>query len=258
MYPFLAKLMTPLLSPLGVSLLLWIAAAVLYRLQRVKWSLRCGLAGIAVVVFFSNPIIGDALLGSLENDFSTRPIEEYERADIIVVLGGVTGSLVPPRQSVEAMSGIDRLIDGVRLLRAQKARAIMVSGGAGFGSGEGAVTEAERLRDLAMEYGVRERQILIEIEARNTFQNAKFVRQRLEQLGLGQILLVTSASHMWRAVACFRKQGLAVIPVPADIEVVPRPFGVLRFLPHAESLNYSSRAIKEYVGYFVYWVRGWL
>ena len=257
MYLTLSKLMTPLISPLGISFLLWLAAAVLYKLRRGPWAMRCGIAGIAVVLVFSNPIIADALLGSLENDFATRPIEDYPRADMIVVLGGVTGPSLPPRQSVEAMSGIDRLIDAVRLLRAGKARAIIVSGGSSYGRGPG-VTEAEHLRDLALDFGVRERQVLLEMESRNTFQNAKFVRQRLEQMGFGRVLLVTSASHMWRAVACFRKQGLAVIPVPADIEVVPRPFNLLRFLPHSESMNFSSRAIKEYVGYFVYWVRGWI
>ncbi len=257
MFLTLSKLMTPLISPLGISFLLWLAALVLYRLRRGQWARRCGLAGIGVVLFFSNPMIADALLGSLENDFATRPIEDYPRADIIVVLGGVTGASLPPRQSVEAMSGIDRLIDAVRLLRAAKARAIMVSGGSSYGRGPG-VTEAEHLRDLALDFGVRERQVLLEMESLNTFQNAKFVRQRLEQMGLGRILLVTSASHMWRAVGCFRKQGLAVIPVPADIEVVPRRFDLLRFLPHSEAMNFSSRAIKEYVGYFVYWLRGWI
>ena len=247
--------MTPLLSPLGISLLLWIAAAVLYRMRRHRWALRCVVVGAAVVLLFSNPIVADAMLGSLENDYPTRPTDGYPMADMIVVLGGVTGPLLPPRQHVEAMSGIDRLIEGIRLLRLHKARAMLVTGGVG---GTTAVTEAERLRDLALEYGVRERQILVEMEARNTHQNAVYVRQRLEQLEMGRVLLVTSASHMWRAAACFRKQGLQVIPVPADIEVVPRPFGLARFLPHADAMTYSSRAFKEYVGYAVYWARNWV
>ena len=259
MFALLSKTLTPLIAPLGLSCMLWIAAAVLYWRQRTVWSMRCGVAGIAVVVSCSNPIIADGLLGSLENDFAARPVTDYEVAEAIVVLGGVTSPKIPPRQSAEANSGFDRLLEGMRLYKAGKAPILVVSGGTIPALTGSDITEGEQLRDLAMEYGgIDERQLLVESESRNTFENAVFVKRQLEKSAASRILLVTSASHMWRAVGCFEKQGFAVVPAPADIEVVPRPFGLQRILPSAESMKYSSRAVKEYVGWMVYWIRGWL
>ncbi len=259
MFAVLSKTLTPLISPLGLSCLLWIAAAVLYWRQRVAWSMRCGVAGIAVVVSCSNPIIADAMLGSLENDHSAKPVSEYDEAEAIVVLGGVTGAKIPPRQSADVNSGFDRLLEGMRLYKAGKAPILVVSGGTIPSLTGSEITEGERLRDLVREYGgIDQQQLLVESKSRNTFENAVYVKQRLDKHAASRILLVTSASHMWRAVGCFEKQGFAVTPAPADIEVVPRPFGLQRILPSAEAMKYSSRAVKEYVGWVVYWIRGWL
>ncbi len=48
-------------------------------------------------------------------------------------------------------------------------------------------------------------------------------------------------------------------PAPTDFEVVEREARtVLDWLPDAEALAGTTRALKEYLGFFVYQVRGWL
>jgi uncharacterized SAM-binding protein YcdF (DUF218 family) len=71
-------------------------------------------------------------------------------------------------------------------------------------------------------------------------------------------LLVTSARHMPRAAASFIREGIQVIPAPTDLIAVQRPLTIGRFLPNAEALRESHKAVKEYVGYVVYWLRGWV
>jgi uncharacterized SAM-binding protein YcdF (DUF218 family) len=70
------------------------------------------------------------------------------------------------------------------------------------------------------------------------------------------ILLVTSATHMRRALALFRAQGFDVTAAPADHEI-PRfePY-LPRWLPTVDRLGRSTRAIHEWVGYWVYEVTG--
>lgn len=71
------------------------------------------------------------------------------------------------------------------------------------------------------------------------------------------MLLVTSALHMPRSLAAFKAVGINAVAAPADFEVIPEPLHPLRLLPDAHSLHQSTRALKEYLGFAVYRLRGW-
>src|SRR5690606_12821560 len=92
---------------------------------------------------------------------------------------------------------------------------IVVSGGFidFFGS---TVPEAEAMKELLMALGVAEEDIVLEGRARNTYENAIYVREIAEEQGFNEILLVMSALHMPRSLAIFEKQNFAVIPAPVD------------------------------------------
>lgn len=75
--------------------------------------------------------------------------------------------------------------------------------------------------------------------------SAKLLRER----GIQQVLLVTSALHMRRAVHLFEQQGLVVHPVAIDHEV-GSPNARMNWLPDASALDGSGRAFKEVVGYW--------
>jgi uncharacterized SAM-binding protein YcdF (DUF218 family) len=63
---------------------------------------------------------------------------------------------------------------------------------------------------------------------------------------------------MPRAMAIFRRAGIAVTPAPTDIRVrYPLYDSVLDFLPAASALERTSDAIKEWLGIAVYRFRGW-
>ena len=91
----------------------------------------------------------------------------------------------------------------------------------------------------------------------NTRQNAVQTRPILEARQMREVLLVTSALHMRRAAATFRKAGIAVIPAPTDFETLGGSVSALDWLPDAGALLGTTRAIKEYVGFVVYRLRGW-
>ena len=63
------------------------------------------------------------------------------------------------------------------------------------------------------------------------------------------MILVTSASHMRRAVLMFQKVGLDPHPAPADHRVMRgNQHPLLKYLPSAGALQKSRRAIYEYMG----------
>ena len=258
MFLFLSKLLTPLVYPLGAAAVLWAAAALLRWRGRPAAARRALLAGVAVVLAASNPPAAGLLLGSLESRHPPMPVEEYPRADAIVVLGGSTLPPLPPRLEVEVTGSFDRVLHGLRLLRAGKAPRLILSGGAIPWLAGTDLPEAERMARLAAEYGVEPGQLLLESRSRNTRENAEQTRRLLREHGLKRVLLVTSARHMPRAAAVFRKAGVDLVPAPTDFRIAARPFSPWRLLPDMEALDASSRAVKEYAGLVVYRLRGWL
>jgi uncharacterized SAM-binding protein YcdF (DUF218 family) len=101
----------------------------------------------------------------------------------------------------------------------------------------------------------------------NTYENAVNVRKILESRGIKKVLLVTSAMHTPRSLKIFQRQGVEVIPAPTDFivsrsdleELIATPKStILNLFPTADNLNDFTNALKEYIGYLVYALRGWL
>ena len=71
-----------------------------------------------------------------------------------------------------------------------------------------------------------------------------------EIVGKDKFILVTSASHMPRAMALFRKHGMDPVPGPTDYMVKEREGGLTPgvFFPSAGSLEKAESVIHEYLG----------
>jgi uncharacterized SAM-binding protein YcdF (DUF218 family) len=263
MFLFLSKLLPLFVYPVGLASLLLIAALILYRFRRIQ--VACIALALLVLLFFGNGWVSSALVSSLE--WRNLPSGELPKAQAIVLLGGGTRPKLPPRPTSETNEAGDRISYAAKLFKEGKAPVIIVSGGFidFFGS---LVPEADAMKELLMDYGIPEQAIIKESQSRNTYENGIDVRAIADQRGYNQILLVTSAMHMPRALAIFQKQGFDVIPAPTDFLTTWGQEGstgdvgisgwVLKILPDSERLDFSSRALREYIGMFVYRMRGWL
>jgi uncharacterized SAM-binding protein YcdF (DUF218 family) len=80
-----------------------------------------------------------------------------------------------------------------------------------------------------------------------------------EGQGWQKIILVTSALHLRRSEALFRKLGIEVIPVAADFEVlgVPQDSHFSPF-PRQGRFRLLALYLHEKIGWWVYRVRGWV
>lgn len=212
--------------------------------------------GLFWVTIWSLPPVSDAVRASLEQRFENRPVESIPQADAIVVLGGGERGTPPDWPYPDLASGADRIWHTARLYRAGKAERVIVTGGRIGWHGERR-SGTEAMRELLVDLGVPESAILIDDQSRSTRENAVEVARIVNEQELDNILLVTSALHMRRALATFRAAGLNPIPATADFEVLPEAAHALRWLPDSQALHDSTRAIKEYLGYWVYRLRGW-
>lgn len=106
------------------------------------------------------------------------------------------------------------------------------------------------MRQFMRDLRVPGQALVLESRSRNTSQNAEYSAEILTEQGVNRILLVTFAYHMPRAKALFEAQGLEVILVATDHEVLSRPLW-RSLLPETSALDGSSRVIKEIVGRLV-------
>jgi uncharacterized SAM-binding protein YcdF (DUF218 family) len=259
----LSKLLPLALYPLGLALLLQLAAQ---AARGWRWSGWLSAAGIALLWVFAMPITSRQLIWGLEEQAAALTPTQIPQADAVVVLGGGLKPALPPRRSVEVAEAGDRLLTAVRLLRQGRAPLLLTNGGqVSFTEGDPALPEALSARDLAVELGVPAGQILLNPGARTTAEEAEAIDGLARQRRWTRVLLVTSASHMPRSLATFRRQTkLNVIPVACDYQLPSRAgYGrptiantLLDLIPEAGALADSTRMLKEHLGLLVYRIRG--
>jgi len=256
---FLSKLLAVIFYPAGCSCFLALCAIAFHLLRKKKTAFFCVVASIAILFFFSTPAVARFLVRSLESKF-TQPAQ-VPRASAIVLLGGFTRPALPPRQYVGIGLFGDRLLYAVRLFKEDRAPRIVCTGGKipflmDF-PGTEASCMARLLEDL---WGIDTASIIIEDKAQNTHDHGPRVSALFDQRGMKKnIILVTSAMHMYRSVKIFRKYGFTVFPAPADFWTEKNAqWNIFSFLPDAGALNASTVALHEYYGLIGYKLMGWL
>lgn len=107
--------------------------------------------------------------------------------------------------------------------------------------------------------GMDQNDILIEDHSLNTYENALYSKPILEATGEQRFLLITSAAHIRRAVACFEKQGLNVQPFPVMQGVGNRRWELdYLFVPQVANFHKWHSLIHEWVGFATYKFRGYI
>ncbi len=240
--------------PLGLACLVLVLALLLS--WRRPWVSRLLLfLAVAVLGGLGSGAVAQRLIAPLERAYPVPPGDVTAQA--AVVLAGTVDVSRSSLERVEFYDRPERIIEGARLVKKGRARWLVISGGSGDPFLPGA-SEAEFLASFARDFGVDPGVILLEKASRTTHENAVETARLLRERGLLKFFLVTSASHLPRAVGCFRKAGLDPIPFPVDYRATPLRTTPLSYVPLAEALYLSTVALHEYVGYGLYRVLGYL
>lgn len=263
MFIILSKIIPPLVYPLGLACILIVASIWLYQKKRLqRWIL---ILAFLLLYLAGNRWTAWGLSRSLE--WRYLPPAEMPHADVIVVLGGGTQSALYPRQIVEVNGAGDRILYAFWLYQQGYADQLLLTGGAidWISSDDNPATDMAKLFTML---GIPEKSLWLQPDSRNTYEDALYSAKILKEKGIYRIILVTSALHMPRSVGLFEKQGLEVIPAPADFVVTQKGWDNLVYnnlsghlfnlLPSAENLSTTSRALKEYLGILVYGINDWL
>ncbi len=252
---YLSKIATVFITPLGLCIGLTLFGLVLMSVRLRRTGAGFVVLGTALLWIAAMPVTARFVLGSLERQYPPVAMSSSPSADVAIVLGGAVGGPVSPRQTVDLGEASDRVYHAFELFRAGKVRMILISGG-NLPWSPAAEPEAETIRKLLRSWGVPDEAIVTAGTSRTTAENAREVAALWPSLGFQSALLVTSAAHMPRALASFRKAGVPVTPSSTDIRVVNDPLDPLDFLPDADALNRTGDAMKERIGYLVSVVSG--
>lgn len=238
------QLLDALTMPLAVALLLGLAAVTSRVSGRRRVASWLFASAAAVAYGASITPVGDALLRPLESKYPPlRWTSTFASVGYVVVLG----SGYAPHDDVPVVAALDqqglaRVVEGVRLFRRLKEARLVVSGGAAPGTTASALGYAQLARDL----GVDNASLLILDKPRNTEAEARAVAAAM---GGARFLLVTSASHMPRAVRLMERAGTHPIAAPTGQQTgAPYAHYWDYFLPSATGLRKTELALHEYRG----------
>jgi len=234
-----------LILPVGLTLLLLVAA---FSLRR--WSLVW--AGLFFLFLAGSPWVSKSLLRSLEGENPEHSVQEVPVADAILALSGILGPDRPEGFKLNWGEAYDRFDAGIRLWQAGKAPLLVLTDPALFQTGHHE-TEGKRLQREAWKLGLPKDRVLLLGPVGNTAQEAELLGKVARGRGWQQVILVTSAWHMPRALERFRRTGLQILPFPVDYRTgVAGPISILDFFPSATALAGTETFIREWVGRIYY------
>lgn len=254
---FLDKIIPLFVYPVGFAVLAGLACLFAFALGRRRKALVLITVGTLYLWVAATPIVALMLINSLEEQYPVVSIDTLPNADVAIVLGGISVQSQQLNPYPDLKSGADRILHAVRLLKAGKVKRILVSSGRPVSQIDSR-SEAVVIAGFLREFGASDADIVLEREARNTRENAINSLAVMREKEFSSVLLVTSALHMPRAAAVFRKAGVKFTPVAIDtLSSSIESRSVFAFLPSSKALDYSTQAIKEWIGLLVYWLRGW-
>src|SRR5262249_1906722 len=112
------------------------------------------------------------------------------------------------------------------------------------------------MRHILESEGIPPDLIWMEEHSISTHENAAYGAAILRKRGVSRVALVVEANSMPRAVAAFRKVGVAVVPAP--IRFTELKGDLSDILPNWQAIALNGEALHEYLGLAWYRLRGWI
>ncbi len=256
MFFIVSKILYFLIQPLN-----WVLGLMLFSLlsKNKKRKYRTLLLAVILGFFFTNKLIFNQVvkLWEVKTITADEIVQPYK---IGILLGGYSNSnILPDHDRYNFSSRGNRFFNAYELYMTGKVEKLLLTGGSGALLND-RKSEAPRVYNYLIKMGVPEEDIIVEGESRNTYENAIFTKKILdEKYPRSNYLLITSATHIRRAAACFDKAGVSYTPFSVDFLGEKQEwYPSQTILPDSNGFSKWESLIKEWVGYVAYWVKGYV
>lgn len=252
MYSIAASVVWGALQPSNLIAILAILGLIAAPMGRRLAGRLLGASAILLVLFGLLPL-GKIIIAPLEDRFPEPSATDVAAAAGILVLGGAEQAALSELRRQPMLNGAaERLIAGADLAHRFPTKPMLFTSGAGTASG---FTQSDVAAMAFTAMGLAPDRVQYETKSANTYENATFTRALIPPSANGPWILVTSAFHMPRAVAVFRKAGWTVLPYPVDYRSASE--ARFDFTPDvAARLHEADLAVHEWLGLVVYQVLG--
>lgn len=254
MFFVISKILAPFIHPVTHIFVLLIITLIFYRKLRVGKT--CIVLALLLLLIFGTRPLPNIMTHFLETQYELmRPPPQGEA---VVVLSGMLDLEKSTSDYLEFGEGVERILTGIQLVKNGYGEILIISGGNGdlFNQNK---SEARLLKKFVIDSGIPAESILIDSDSRNTYENAVNTKSLMEQHKISRIILVTSASHIPRAVGCFEKLDIHPIPYGVDYHAESQPqYSPLDLIPSVGALRQTSYIIHEYVGLLMYKLAGYI
>lgn len=231
-----------LFLPPGLMIPFSLLALLAYRRRR-KLALTLLFSGILLTLLLAMPKTARWLVADLQTmqPIQLDELDLVQETTAIVVLGGGRYPNAPEYQYEDQVSPatLERLRYAAYLNKRLDASLVLSGGRRTADSTPEAVMMNKVLVD---EYGVEPE--YLEVRAANTHEQAIEVQKLLDGTGIEDVILVTHAWHMRRAMAEFRAVGLS--PVAAPMGYMATAYPNQDMIPSAAAMRISARALHEF------------
>ncbi|MFQ3341838.1 MAG: uncharacterized SAM-binding protein YcdF (DUF218 family) [Flavobacteriaceae bacterium] len=203
----------------------------------------------------STPIFSNYFFKIIEGEYYRKPIKEIDFANSIVVLSGMMQINEFKDNYTVEWGDADRFFAAIDLFNSGKAESIVFTGGKSPFN-KTIISEGEILKKYAISNGISKENIMVTKDVENTADEAMAVKSLIGSNK--NIILVTSAFHMFRAKKMFEKQGFNVNGYKVDYRTPPhQKLTIMSFLPSSANLSKTEVGIREVIGRIFYFIKGY-
>lgn len=254
MFNIVSKILAFTISPITwVFVLLLIG--ILHKNSRKKKLFL--LSSLLTLFIFSNRFLINEAVKLWEVPINS--ISADKKYDYAIILGGYS-VYDPDWDRIEFVGSADRLFAPLQMYQQKQIKKFILTGGTG------SLEYPERkesigVRKFLIEIGVKNKDILLEPNSKNTHENALMTKQLIDSLSINDktFLLVTSSTHMRRAKGCFTHENIDFEILSVDRHSADRSFHYeVLLIPSADALAGWYYLMHEMIGYFSYVLAGYI
>ena len=229
-------------------------------LRKKAWSAAAASFSLAIFLYFAGASPYPArLLAGLERPYDRAMNAPIPTADAVVMLGGTHAFSKRELIHLSVGDSSNRIFTALELIRQGRARNLVL-GGTKYKYQGLERPDSELIMSWAGAWKIPMGRVFPLGICVDTHDEAIRTFDLVTQNHWHKLLLVTSASHLRRGEATFRKLGIEVIPVGCDYSGLAWLEGSRHWLavPRMDGLNLLGRWFYEQSGWWWYWWKGWI
>ncbi len=251
---YLSKILWLILNPFNIFIFVTLISIFLYFVKLRKLSLIIFLINFVFITLISFLPIGSYLIYKIEKEYHSY-IKPPDQVDGILILGGATNPLLYNEYDQISLNGSsERLVESVFIIKKFDRAKVIFSGGSGI-LNRPDFNHAQVAKSFYKKIGIEIDKIIFESNSRNTHENIIYSKKIANPKINENWLLITSASHMKRALLIADKNNWELIPYAVDFKNI-KDFKFIPNLNLLSNLNSFQQGSHEWLGLVSYYLMG--